>query len=151
MASDAASPRASRGRPSPLRPADEKGSAWGGGLNQELSGPWARRRPEQVAAAAGPTPVGGEALFGARPAAELLVRRRGDGVGWNCLISLYLPPANLGAALRATARIAVPSSGPPCAVTLPGGEVLHLPFTPVPVPPEVRWCWGGRQHGLTLR
>lgn len=52
-------------------------------------------------------------------------------MGWRCSVSLYLPPAGVGAALLAVGRVVVPSADPPRAVTLPGGEVLHLPFAPV--------------------
>jgi hypothetical protein len=52
-------------------------------------------------------------------------------VGWRCSVNLYLPPANVGAALMAVSRAVVPSAEPPTRVTVPGGEVLRVPFAPV--------------------
>ncbi|WP_020474653.1 hypothetical protein [Zavarzinella formosa] len=58
-------------------------------------------------------------------------------MGWRCSVNLYLPPLQVGPALLAVSRAVVPSADPPCAVTLPGGEVIRLPFAPVPsITPE---------------
>jgi hypothetical protein len=52
-------------------------------------------------------------------------------MGWRCSVNLYLPPANVGAAMLAVRRAVIPSADPPCAVTVPGGKLIHLPFAPV--------------------
>jgi|GEM_PF-1909449 len=66
-------------------------------------------------------------------------------MGWRCFVDLYVPPANLAVALQATAQIVVPTPGPPCAVALPNGQTLHLPFAFEPVlkipPDEVTNEW----------